>query len=211
MPFMNRNSRSLLLLGISLVAVVAVAGFSWFFWLRPEPYEFKGGFYNPPNPAASLGDVVDQNGQPFSLEAQRGKVVMLYFGYTHCPDACPATLNEFMEVKERLGDDADQVVFAMVTVDPERDTPERLAEYLDFFDSSFYGLSTNADETRTVARDWNVTYQKREVDSATGYLVDHATSSYVVDQQGNLRLTYPVGFDTGDMTSDIEHLIDEGA
>ena len=206
---MNKYSQRLLLLGISLVAVVAVAGFSWFFWLRPQPYEFHGGFYNPPNPAASLGDVVDQHGKPFSLADQRGKVVMLYFGYTHCPDACPATLNEFMEVKEHLGNRANDVVFAMVTVDPERDTPQRLTEYLDFFDPSFLGLSTTPDQTPTVARDWNVSYAKREVNSATGYLVDHSTSAFVVDKAGNLRLTYPLDFNTKDMAADVEHLLDE--
>ncbi len=207
---MANVSQRILLLGVSLLAVAAIAGASWFFWLRPEPYAFKGGYYDPPKPAASLGGVVDQHGKPFSLEAQRGKVVMLYFGYTHCPDFCPATLREFMEVKEKLGGDADQVVFAMVTVDPERDTPARLAEYMDFFDPAFLGLSMPPEETQTVARDWNVSYTKREVDSATGYLVDHYTASFVVDKAGNLRLTYPLGTDTDDMTSDVQHLIDEG-
>jgi protein SCO1 len=206
---MNTSSQRYLLLGISLVAVVAVAGFSWFFWLRPEPYEFKGGNYEPPNPAASLGGVTDQHGQPFSLADQQGKVVMLFFGYTHCPDFCPATLYQFMDVKEALGDDADQIVFAMVTVDPERDTPERLVEYLEFSDPAFLGLRTTPEETQIVARDWMVSFSKREVDSATGYMVDHSTASYVVDKAGNLRLTYPSGFDTDDMTADIQHLIDE--
>lgn len=206
---MMNGSRRLLLLGISLAALIAVVGSSWLLWLRPDAYEIKGGSYDPPNPAASLGNVVDQRGKPFSLEDQRGKVVMLYFGYTSCPDACPATLTEFMDVKEKLGDDADEVVFAMVTVDPERDTPERLAEYLDFFDPTFYGLSTDPEETRQVARNWMIMYTKRESNSQGGYMVDHATYSFVVDKAGNLRLTYPLGFDVDAMTDDVRYLINE--
>jgi protein SCO1/2 len=206
---MMNGSRRLLLLGISLVALVAVVGFSWLLWLRPDPYAFKGGNFAPPNPAPSLDGMVDQTGQPFSLADHRGEIVVLYFGYTHCPDACPATLGHFMDVKEALGDDADDVVFAMITVDPERDTPERLAEYLEFFDPTFVGLSATPDATQQVTRSWNVMVAKQESNSKGGYLVDHTTSSFVVDKEGNLRLTYPLDADTGDIADDVEHLIDE--
>jgi protein SCO1/2 len=181
----------------------------WLTFWEDDEYEFHGGFYDPPKEAQPLGDAVDQNGEPFSLEEHRGKVVFLYFGYTHCPDACPATLAEWMEMKEILGDEADNVVFAMVTVDPARDTPERLGEYLEFFDPEFYGVSMSEKDTEKMASDWNILYTFDEPDQTGGYLVNHEVSSFVVDQDGMLRLTYPLGFDPGQMAEDVEHLLDE--
>lgn len=182
----------------------------WITFWEDDEYEFNGGFYDPANPAAPLGDAVDQHGEPFSLEDYRGeKLVFVYFGYTHCPDACPATLSEWMEVKEILGDDADDVVFAMVTVDPSRDTPERMGEYLAFWDPEFYGLVLSEEDTVEVTDAWNIMYSYRDRDSSGGYLVDHEISSFVVDKDGNLRLTYPLGFDPELIAEDLEYLLDE--
>lgn len=178
------------------------------FWEEDE-YEFNGGFYEPPKEAHELTGAIDQHGEPFRLEDHSGKVVFLYFGYTHCPDACPATLAEWMEVKEILGEEAENVVFAMVTVDPERDTPERLAEYLGFYDPAFYGVSMSAEDTKQVMQDWAILYDLEEPDQTGGYLVNHDVSSYVVDPNGMLRLTYPLGFDPELMAEDVQHLLDE--
>lgn len=205
----SSSSRTLVLAAVGVLAAVAVAIAVWFFAFREDPYEFHGGFYQPPNAAAELTNAVDQHGEPFRLEDWRGKVVFIYFGYTHCPDACPATLSEFMEVKDALGADADDVAFVMVTVDPERDTPERMAEYLEFWDPEFYGVSMPEEDTQRVARAWNVLYTYRDANSQGGYMVDHETSSYVVDTEGNLRLTYPLGFDPEKMAEDVEHLLDD--
>jgi protein SCO1/2 len=198
-----------MLLALGALAIVAVAVATWFFALREDPYEFHGGFFEPPSAAAELDSAVDQHGEPFRLEDWRGKVVFLYFGYTHCPDACPATLDEFMEVKDELGAEAEDVAFVFVTVDPSRDTPERMTEYLGFWDPEFYGLSMPEEETQQVARAWNILYTYREANSQGGYLVDHETSSFVVDKEGNLRLTYPLGFDSEKMAEDIQYLLDE--
>jgi protein SCO1/2 len=209
--------------GLRIIAVLVIAFASltisqasasaalpdWLTFWEDDEYEFNGGFYEPPKEAQPLGDAVDQHGEPFSLEELEGKVVFLYFGYTHCPDACPATLAEWMEMKEILGDDADNVVFAMVTVDPARDTPERLGEYLEFFDPEFYGVSMSEEETKAVARDWNILYTIEEPDQTGGYIVNHEVSSFVVDPAGNLRLTYPLGFDPELMAEDVRHLLDE--
>jgi protein SCO1 len=181
----------------------------WLTFWEDDEYEFNGGFYEPPREAHPLANAVDQNGDPFRLEDLQGKVVFLYFGYTHCPDACPATLAEWMEMKEILGDDAENVVFAMVTVDPERDTPERLAEYLNFYDPEFYGVSMPAEDTEQMARDWAIRYSYQDRNSSGGYLVDHDVSSYVVDTNGMLRLTYPLGFDPELMAEDVQYLLDE--
>jgi protein SCO1/2 len=209
--------------GLRIVAVLVIAFTSltisqasasaalpdWITFWEDDEYEFNGGFFDPPKEAQPLQNAVDQNGEPFSLEENRGKVVFLYFGYTHCPDACPATLAEWMEMKEILGDEADNVVFAMVTVDPARDTPERLGEYLEFFDPEFYGVSMSEEDTEAVAKDWNILYTFEEPDQTGGYLVNHEVSSFVVDPDGNLRLTYPLGFDPELMAEDVKHLLDE--
>lgn len=209
-------------LGLRILAVLVVLfgtlGFAtsasaglpdWITFWEDDEYEFNGGFYEPPKEAQPLGDAVDQHGEPFDLEDYRGKVVFVYFGYTHCPDACPATLSEWMEVKELLGDDAEDVAFAMVTVDPSRDTPERMGEYLGFWDPEFYGLVLSEEDTIEVTDAWNIMYSYRDRDSSGGYLVDHEVSSFVVDKDGNLRLTYPLGFDPELMAEDIEYLLDE--
>lgn len=211
-PSEHRKSPNKLLIGaLSLLAVVAVVGAAWFFFFRndEDPYEFRYGYYNTTEAAPEFQGAVDQHGQPFSLEDYRGKLVFVYFGYTHCPDACPATLDEFMEVKEALGNDADDVAFVMVTVDPSRDTPERLTEYLDFWDPEFYGVSMSQEATEAVAREWLVSYTYRDKNSKGGYLVDHEVSAFVVDKDGNKRLTYPLGSDTTIMAEDARHLLGE--
>lgn len=206
----NNSTRNLLIAAFSVLAVLAIAGASWFFFLRSESaYAFHGGFYEPPKPAPLLQGAVDQHGDPFRLEDYRGKLVFVYFGYTHCPDACPATLDEFMEVKELLGEDAKDVAFVMITVDPARDTPERLAGFLEFWDPGFYGVSMPEAETEAVAGAWNMRYSYRDASSQGGYLVDHDVSSFVIDKEGNIRLIYPLGFDTGLMAEDAEYLLSE--
>lgn len=210
-PSSSRNSTRLVLIAaVTALAALAIAGASWFFYLRPEPaYAFHGGFYEPPNPAPVLEGAVDQHGDPFRLEDYRGKLVFVYFGYTHCPDACPATLGDFMEVKDLLGEDAEDVAFVMITVDPARDTPERLKEFLAFWDPGFYGVSMPEAGTEAVAGAWHVRYSSRDANSQGGYLVDHDVSSFVVDKDGNIRLIYPLGFDTELMAEDARHLLSE--
>lgn len=203
------TNRNILIAAVSVLLVIAIAGAAWFFLLREEPYEFQYGFYEPAEAAPMFEGAVDQHGEPFTMEEHDGKLLFVYFGYTHCPDACPATLDEFMEVKEFLGEEADNVEFIMVTVDPERDTPERMAEYLGFWDPEFIGLVMPEEQTEEVARAWNVQYTYREANSQGGYLVDHEVSSFVIDTDGMKRLTYPLGADTEVMAEDAEHLLSE--
>jgi protein SCO1/2 len=208
-PVNRKPTNTLLIGGLSLLLVIAVAAAAWFVLFRSDSHEFKYGFYTPAEAAPPFEGAVDQHGDPFRLEDYRGKVVMVYFGYTHCPDACPATLDEFMEVKENLGDKAEDVAFVMVTVDPTRDSPERLAEYLEFWDPEFYGVSMSQENTEVVARSWLINYSYQDKNSQGGYLVDHEVSSFVIDKEGNKRLTYPLGADTATMAKDVEYLLDE--
>lgn len=181
----------------------------WLTFWEDDPYVFNGGYYDPPREAFEFPNAVDHNGEPFSLEANAGKVIFFYFGYTNCPDACPATLAEWREVKAELGDEAENVVFAFVTVDPERDTQDRLGEYMGFWDPEFLGVSMNEEDTESVASQWGIQYSYRESTSASGYLVDHDTATYVVDTHGDLRLTYPLGFAPEDMAEDINYLLND--
>ncbi len=193
--------------GVSVVLVAIVALGAWLAFFRTGPYEFKYGFYSPPNTAAPL-DLTDQNGQPFSLENHRGRVVLLYFGYTYCPDYCPTTLADFQKVKDQLGDRADKVDVVMVTVDPDRDTPERLKEYLNFFDPSFIGLYGTQDQLAPIERAYAITAIKEEATPGSSYYsVSHSTQLYAIDQEGNLRLTWPYGTSPDDITTDVEHLL----
>jgi protein SCO1/2 len=188
-----------------ILAVAVVAGA--FYFVREPAHAFHGGEYLPPQAAPAI-DLTDQFGQPFSLAGQAGKVSMLYFGYTTCPDLCPTTLSDFAVVKNELGDAAEEVNFVLVTFDPERDTPERLRQYLSFFDDEFIGVSGDMAQTETILQSYGVTVNRVEYpNSATGYLLDHTALIYVIDAEGRLRLSYPYGTPPDSMAADIKHLL----
>ncbi len=129
----------------------------------------------------------DPQGRTRTLADFKGKAVVLFFGYTQCPDVCPTTLASLAEAMKRLGPDADRVQVLFVTVDPERDTPALLAQYVPAFDRRFLGLYGDADATARTAKEFKVLYQK--VAGPTGnYTMDHSAGTYVFDPQGRLRL-----------------------
>jgi protein SCO1 len=132
--------------------------------------------------------LTDFNGKPRSLADFRGKVVVVFFGYTQCPDVCPTTLSDMAEVKKRLGPDGDKLQVIFVTLDPDRDTPQVLSQYVPAFDPSFLGLLGTRDETAAVAKDFKVFYQKVPGKTETSYTLDHTAGSYVFDREGRLRL-----------------------
>jgi protein SCO1/2 len=196
-----------LIAATALLAVVAVAAAVLWRALGDEPYAFAGGEIKPARAAAPI-DLVDFNAQPFTLEAVEGDVVLLYFGYTTCPDLCPTTLSDFMAIKAGLGDEAESVRFVMVSVDPERDTAARLKEYLGFFDPDFIGLRGDEAQTEQVKLGWGVVANRVEYpESATRYLVDHTSLIYLIDPDGKLRVTYPYGTDPTLIEQDVRHLL----
>lgn len=149
-------------------------------------------------------------GTKASLSDYKGKVVILLFGYTNCPDVCPMELAEIDRVIGKLGNKADQVQVLFITVDPERDTPEVLKEYLAFYNPSFVGLSGTVEEIYEVARRYKAHFVKREVGSEAGYLMGHTSSIYLIDKEGELFNTYPLNPDSffwDLMKTDIENLI----
>ena len=129
-------------------------------------------------------------GSKASLSDYKGKVVVLLFGYTHCPDICPTQLNDMQKVLDKLGDDADQIQVVFITFDPERDTPKVLKDYLAFFNPSFVGLTGTKEEIASVAQQFNVIYMKREVKSKAGYLMGHSSVIYVLDPLSKMYKWY---------------------
>ena len=153
--------------------------------------------------------LTDQNGRPRTLADFRGKVVVLFFGYTHCPDVCPTTLAELSQVMKMLGSDADRVQVLFVTVDPERDTPAVLSQYVTAFDPRFLGLSGDAAATRRAAKEFKVFYEKHKGPAPGEYSVDHSAGTYVIDPEGRLRLFVGYGKPGADLAQDIRTLLGE--
>lgn len=151
--------------------------------------------------------LTDQNGQPVSLYDFHGQVVLLYFGYTYCPDVCPATLSELVEAEEILGSRGDEVEIIMITVDPERDTPAHLGEYLAYFDDSFIGLTGTEEEILGATTPLGIYYEKHEGSAASGYLIDHTATIMALDKSGALRLVYPFGVTGEEIASDMAQLV----
>lgn len=133
--------------------------------------------------------LTDHNGKQRTLADFRGKVVVLFFGYTHCPDVCPTTLADLAHMMRLLGKDADRVQVLFVTVDPERDKPEMLAQYVPAFHPSFLALYGDAQATAQVASAFDVTYQKQKTSS--GYNMDHTAGTFLIDPAGRVRLLAP--------------------
>lgn len=137
--------------------------------------------------------LTDHRGKVVRLSDFRGKIVALFFGFTQCPDVCPTTLTEFSQVYRELGHDADQVQVLFVTIDPERDTQQLLAEYVPAFDRRFIGLHGSPEEIRRVAEAYKVTYQKVPTGEGKFYTLDHTAYIFLFDRAGRLRLKVPHG------------------
>ncbi len=169
--------------GVSLLGAGWLAGCS-----KDKSVSFKSTDITGVDYGKSLSLTDTGTGKRVSLEDFRGKLVMLFFGFTHCPDVCPTTLLKAAEVRKALGADGARMQVLFVTVDPERDTPEVLSRYVPAFDPSFIGLRGDADETAKAAREFKVFYQKVPNKDGTSYTVDHTAASYILDTEGRLRL-----------------------
>ncbi|MFQ5638374.1 MAG: SCO family protein [bacterium] len=154
--------------------------------------------------------LTDQHGQPFRLSEVRGAVVLTFFGFTYCPDVCPLTLSTWKKVEAELGDDAEQVKFVYITVDPERDTPEKMREHLSIFSDNFIGLTGSPEELLPVYQGYGVYRKKNQIsESATGYLIDHTARINVIDKNGRWRLSFSHDAPVEDMVHDIRILLEE--
>ena len=150
--------------------------------------------------------LTDHEGRPRTLADFRGKIVVMFFGYTHCPDVCPTTLSELATVARELGPDAEKMQVLFVTVDPERDTPTLLKQYVPAFNPSFLGLRGEPDATLKVAKEFKIFYQKQTT-SGGGYTMDHSAGTYVFDREGRLRLFGQYGAGAPALLHDIRVLL----
>jgi len=151
----------------------------------------------------------DADGQVRTLADFKGKVVVVFFGFTQCPDVCPTTMAELAEVKRSLGDQGRDVVGIFVTVDPERDQPALLKAYLANFGPDMIGLRGSADQVREVAKEFKVFYSKVPGKTDTSYTIDHTAGSYVFDRQGRVRLFTRYGSGAKNLVDDLKLLLDD--
>jgi protein SCO1 len=132
-------------------------------------------------------------GRPLGLADLKGKPTLIFFGFTNCPDVCPTTMAEFKRAKTELGDAGDSVNYVLVSVDPERDTPEALAAYLAGFDPGFIGLQGDEATLRRIGRDFGLFYERGAPDSSGAYDVQHSSAAYMLDAEGHLSIVYSYG------------------
>jgi protein SCO1 len=189
--------RKYLWVGTGILLATVLAAFIYEF-LRPQPY--KGVVINPP-PFATDFSLTDHNGKSFDLVSEKGKVVLLFFGYTNCPDECPATLAKLKYVSEVLGNPDSEMQVLMVTTDPERDTAGQLKDYLANFNPDFLGLLGSPEVLGQVYKSYGVTV----LDGGE----THSSRIYVIDRDGRLRLTFPAEMSPDDMANDVKHLLQE--
>lgn len=195
-----RLLRCLLLLTLAL----GVAGCH-----QPAKPAFRGSDISGSNFGQRLA-LTDHNGRAVTLDTFRGKLVVLFFGYTHCPDVCPTTLSDMAEAFKLMPKGApDKVQVLFVTVDPERDTPEVLKAYAPYFHPSFLGLYGTPAQVAQAAKDFRIVYRRHVEPGVDGYVVDHSAGSYVLDSHGRLRLYLPFGQTPPDIANDLSVLLKE--
>jgi protein SCO1/2 len=194
----------------SLIVVGLVAGLAlsligaW--WFLERNYTYQGVVIDPPALAPEI-TLTDQHGDEFQLSQQKGKVSLLFFGFTNCTDVCPITMSQFKQVKTILGDKSAQVNFIFITVDPERDDTDRIKVWLENFDPDFIGLTGAHDDLEAVWKEYGVYVEPQHHDGMADYEVDHPARIYVIDQTGEWRLNYPYGMDSKQIAQDITHLL----
>jgi protein SCO1/2 len=199
--------RKILYVGVGSLLFIGVVA-AWTF-LFAKPASFRGTTYAEPYPPASDFALARGDGGSFRLSQMRGQVVLLFFGYTSCPDICPTTLAELNQAMGKLGADADKVQVVFVSVDPARDTPERVQEYVNHFNPGFIGLSGSEAELAGVWRDYGVFREIVEGTSALGYIVNHTARVTLIDGNGNMRISF--GFETpaDDIVHDLNLILKE--
>lgn len=186
------------------VALILLAGCS-------KAYEFHGTVLpEPPAAAEIIG--TNWDGETFHLSEQQGKVVVAFFGYTHCPDVCPMTLVNLNTVYKQLGEQADKVAIVFIATDPDRDTPEQLATYVQAFNPAFYGVYIPEPALGDVKKAYGVYAEKNDIDgdpNNDSYFIDHTGYIYVIDAQGNWRLTFPFDAPVDDLVADVQYLLND--
>jgi protein SCO1/2 len=188
--------------GLLLAAVLCAS-------LPASAERFKGGVFDPPRDAPDF-TLKGSDGAPARMSAHKGKVVALAFGFTYCQKVCPVTLGKLAQVFGKLGKAGDDLQVMFVSVDPDRDNPERMKEFLAFFGPRFLGATGDAKDLQAVRDAYGIVAEKAiSEDKRLGYEVHHSSSVYLVDKKGKLRLLMPFGRPVDDLRHDIEMLLKE--
>jgi protein SCO1/2 len=173
-----------------------------------QPYEFKGARYGDSRIAPEI-ELTNVKGGAYRLSDRRGQLVLMYFGYTFCPDICPGTLAQARQMFDLLGEQAETVDFLFITVDPERDTAEVMAAYVSAFHPRIVGLTGTPEELARIFDAYGIVAERVPLpESAVGYAMNHTTRVFLVDRAGYLRLSYPFGTIAEDMVEDIRYLLE---
>ncbi len=192
---------------IALFGLMVVVGFGGVAaWAVLGRHTFSAEVLNPPVAAADFS-LTDEAGQPFALSDLRGQWILLAYGYTTCPDVCPATLSALKRVKEQLGPQAADVRVVFVSIDPARDTVPVLEEFVHYFGADFKGLTGTPEEVATAAQAYGAKYEKWDIQTSVGYLMKHSAFVYVIDPRFEWRLTFPFGVKPQEMAADLAYLM----
>lgn len=195
---------------IALTGAAALsAASSWLTGCTPEKPQFKSIDLTGADYARDFS-LLDQYGQLRTVKDFAGKVIVVFFGFTQCPDVCPASMAELAEVKRLLGTDGNRLQAILITVDPERDTPELLKAYMANFDPSFLALRPTPAELPQVAKDYKIYYKKVDGKTKSSYSMDHSAGSYIYDPRGRIRLYNRYGSGAEVLASDIRLLLKAG-
>ncbi len=151
--------------------------------------------------------LTDHNGQPRTLADFQGKVVVVFFGFTQCPDVCPTTMSEIAETKRLLGPDGERLQGLFISIDPERDTPEIMRQYVSNFDPTFLALYAPPGQLPELAKSFKIYYKKVDGPTPTSYTMDHSAGSYVYDPQGRIRLYHRYGTGAAALAGDVKKLL----
>ena len=202
---MKRKSLLRILIGM-LFVIVLLWGIILYVYLNSNSNaDYYGIVYEREAPEFTL---TDQDGDRVSLSDFKDKLVLIFFGYTHCPDICPMTMSVMNNVVDQLGDQADRVQVVFVTVDPERDTQQKLKNYIPYYNENFVGLTGTPEEIDKVADDYNVYYSKEEVESSSEYLMGHNSSVLLITPDGEIFLRYPQNrMDPVSIAGDIKRIL----
>ena len=203
----NENRRRLLQFGFLAVGAVGAAGSVLVLaGCGEKPSAFSGIDITGADYATAF-QLTDHNGQPRTLADFKGKVVVLFFGYTQCPDVCPTSLSELAQAKQLLGADGDKLQGLFVSVDPQRDTPEVMKAYMTNFDPSFLALYPPPGQLAELAKAFKVYYKKVDGPTPTSYTMDHSAGSYLYDPQGRIRVYHRYGSGVQALVGDVKKLL----